>query len=154
MSGSYYSLITYKASPPARSSGTDGVMMSDIVGNLNVNVNTYISGEDSPNDVLKVEQQMSYTNITTNTNTIIKTGVGYIKGFTINNTALLTVTNLTITVYDNSAASGTIIGTFTVPFGLTTALPFEIELCTKFNTGLTIATAGPTVPANITVAWR
>lgn len=143
-------LATPESIPDKGLSGLKG----DSVGNINSNLNTYISGEDSTNNVLMVEQQMNYNNIITNATTTVKSGSGYIKGFSVNNPSLLTIAALTITVYDNTAASGTKIGTFTVPFGLTTSVPFEIELCSKFGTGLTIVTAGPTVPADITVAYR
>ena len=120
----------------------------------NTNLYTQISGEDIANDVLKVEQRFSYAGITTNTTTTVKSGAGYVNGFTINNPALLTVANLTVTVYDNTTATGTKIGTYTVPFGLTSALPFFVPIQSSFSTGLTIVTAGPTVTADITVAYR
>lgn len=119
-----------------------------------INLYTQIAGEDLANDVLKVEERFAFTNITTNTTTTVKSGSGYVNGFTVNNPALLTVANLTVTVYDNTAASGTKIGTYTVPFGLTTAVPFFVPIRCSFSTGLTVVTAGPTVTADITVTSK
>lgn len=105
-------------------------------------------------DATDVSLSGSFNNITTNTTTTVKTGYGTLHSMTINNTALISVANLTLTVYDNTAASGTKIGTWTVPFGLTSALPFTIPVNARFNTGLTVVTSGPTVAADITVSFR
>lgn len=96
----------------------------------------------------------SFSNITTNATTVVKTGSGSFEYFSINNPSLISVAALTMTAYDNTAASGTIIGTYTVPFGLTTESPFTVRVGAKFRTGLTIVTSGPTVAANITVSFR
>lgn len=115
---------------------------------------TLIAGEDLANNILKTNTVFSTTGITTNTTTTVKTGAGLLHSFTLNNTALITVANLTVTVYDNTAASGTKIGTWTFPFGQTTAMPLSITLNCAFSTGLTFVTAGPTVTGDISVNWR
>lgn len=122
--------------------------------NGGTSLGSLIAGEDIVNDVHKVEQRFSYVNITTNATTAVKTGAGFLHTIVINNPALITVANLTITVYDNTAGSGTKIGTWTVPFGLTTQVPFTIPINVAFATGLTIVTGGPTVTGDLTVAYR
>ena len=71
------------------------------------------------------------TNITTATTTTVKSGRGILRGIAVNTTAAGT-----ITVYDNTAASGTKIGTIaaSVTPGLYLSLP------AVFTTGLTIVT--------------
>lgn len=124
----------------------------DANGNLDTTLNIKL---DFVNDsITNYKLGHSYTNITTNTTTTVKSGAGVLVGITINNPAALTVANLTLTIYDNTAGSGTKIGTWTVPFGLTGAVPFKIPYELAFTTGLTIVTAGPTVTADITVEWR
>jgi hypothetical protein len=112
-----------------------------------------LAGEDLTADRLKVEQRNSFSNITTNTTTTVKSGSGLLHSISVNNPAAITVTALTMTIYDNTAASGTKIGTFTVPL-LTTAEPFSIPFDAAFAVGLTVVTAGPTVAADITVNYR
>lgn len=96
----------------------------------------------------------SYTNITTNTTTVVKSAPGTLSRIRINNPSALTVANLTVTIYDNTAASGTKIATITVPFGLTSQVPFDLfSGDVNAGTGITVVTAGPTVTADLTVEW-
>jgi hypothetical protein len=84
-----------------------------------------------------------YTNITTTTTTVVKSGPGCLAGIVINTPVALAV----ITIYDNTAGSGTKIGTITFPAVLITGaqhIPFGVQ----FRTGLTIVTSG--AAANIT----
>lgn len=133
-------LSTPESIPDKGSSGFKG----DSVGNLNTNLNTYISGEDSTNNVMRVEGQFSYATISTATTTTIKSTSGLVH--TIN---IIGGTLGAITVYDNTAASGTtIIPTFTP----TATLPNPtIVLDEIFSTGLTIVTAAATI---INVSYR
>lgn len=94
------------------------------------------------------------TNITTNTTTVVKSGAGVLRSITINNPADMTVTKLTMTIYNNTAASGTKIRTLVVPISAT-AQPIQfIGLNEAFSIGLTVVTAGPTVPADVTINWE
>jgi hypothetical protein len=104
---------------------------------------TKLAGEDLTNDVMKVEARFTYFHISTNTTTVCKSTSGYLKSITINNPGA----SETVTVYDNSAASGSIIAVI-VPT-VTCTLWFEDNLLT----GLTIVTAG-TTPCDITVNAR
>jgi len=83
------------------------------------------------------------TPIKTATTTTIKSGAGYLKSITI-----LGGTLGAITVYDNTAASGTeICPVFTPATGALVTLHFD----TQFVTGLTIITAAAT---HLSVSWQ
>lgn len=81
------------------------------------------------------------TNISTNTTTTCKTGSGILRRITINTTAAGAVT-----VYDNTAGSGTKIATFP-----SSAVVGTYEYGCRFTTGLTIVTAAA---SDITVIWE
>lgn len=146
------SLGRYKATAPTLTDGQMYGLELDVNGNLKESMATRL---DAVNDaVTSYPYGHSYTNITTNATTTVKSGSGVLKAIKINNPSALTVANLTLTVYDNTAGSGTVIATITVPFGQSGALPIALNFDAAFATGLTIVTAGPTVAANVTVEWR
>jgi len=93
----------------------------------------------------QMAEEYQYSNITTSTTTIVKEGKGTLKSITIN--SLGTIASL-ITVYDNTAASGTKIATIN---SLTLSGTFLYDV--KFTNGLTIVSTG-TVAPNITVAYK
>lgn len=80
------------------------------------------------------------SNIATNTTTTVKSGVGVLHSIVVNTTAAGA-----ITIYDNTAGSGTKIGTMKASIAEGTYL-FD----TLFSTGLTIVTAGA---SDITVTY-
>lgn len=84
-----------------------------------------------------------YANITTATTTVVKSGPGTLLWISINATG----TSDTLTIYDNTAASGTKIGTITVTAG-DTIRAFNCN----FTTGLTIVSGG--TPGDYTVVYR
>lgn len=86
----------------------------------------------------------SFTNITTNTTTVLKTGPGILGAITINTKG---ASSNTATIYDNTAGSGTKIGTIDTTVGVGT-LAYDLA----FTTGLTIVTATGTAP-DLTVQW-
>lgn len=86
----------------------------------------------------------TYTNITTATTTVVKSGAGNLHSIVINNP---TAANA-ITIYDNTAGSGIKIGTInTAATGGWGTFLYNVD----FGTGLTIVTAGT---QDITVTWR
>ncbi|MDD4110218.1 MAG: hypothetical protein PHS54_01545 [Clostridia bacterium] len=90
-----------------------------------------------------------YSNITlaAPTTTVVKTGEGVLHSITINKA----VASGTITIYDNTAGSGTKIGTITMPETLLKnqeTLIYDVA----FTKGLTIVTA--TGAQDITIAYR
>lgn len=92
----------------------------------------------------------NYTNITlaAPTTTLVKNGPGLLHTITINTPVASSV----ITIYDNTAGSGTKIGTITLPGTLLQQGPYSAAYDVPFSTGLTIVTA--TGASDITVAWR
>jgi hypothetical protein len=84
----------------------------------------------------------NYQNIASATTTVVKSGAGVLKSIVINTTAAAA-----ITIYDNTAGSGTKIATIAA----SPAIGSVFEYCVAFNTGLTIVTAGA---SDITVAFR
>lgn len=83
------------------------------------------------------------TNITSKTTTVVKTGPGVFRGIVINAPG----STDTLTVYDNTAASGTKIGTITVTAGF----PYIYDAA--FTTGLTVVSGGGTA-GDYTVLWK
>ncbi len=91
-------------------------------------------------------QSWSKADIVTNTTTTIKSGAGFIHAININKGAATS----TITVYDNTAGSGTKIGGVIVD---TLAGGTSVILDSAFATGLTVVTAGGAA-ADITVTYK
>lgn len=87
----------------------------------------------------------TYLNITGQATTVVKSGNGFLYSIVLNNP----VATETITMYDNTAGSGTKIGTITIP---ATPQPVAIMYNANFLTGLTIVTA--TASSDITVVYR
>jgi hypothetical protein len=87
----------------------------------------------------------NYTNIKTNTTTVVKSGSGSLAQIQVNNPG----SGWTMTIYDNTAGSGTLIGTTTAISALAGG---TLIYTTTFNTGLTIVTAGTTA-GDLTVSW-
>lgn len=87
-----------------------------------------------------------YTNITlaAPTTTAVKSGAGVLHTVTFNKP----VAGGVVTIYDNTAGSGTIIGTITVP---ASPQPVTLTYDASFATGLTIITA--TQAQDITVSY-
>jgi hypothetical protein len=91
-----------------------------------------------------------YTNIVlaAPTTTTIFSGRGVLRKIIINKP----LANGVITIYDNTAASGTKIGTITQPATLLSDLPAPIEYDAVCGIGCTIVTA--TAAQDITVIWE
>ena len=120
----------------------------DSSGNLYANLATLIAGEDALIDVLKVEQRFSFLNIAAGqATTVVKSGAGFLHAIVFNGPA--TATNTT-TVYDNTAASGTVIA---IPLATAAAAPLTLTFNCAFTVGLTIITATAN-GANMTVIYR
>lgn len=84
----------------------------------------------------------TYRNISTQTTTVCKVGPGMLHSITFNTPVATSV----ITVFDNTAASGTTIATITVP---ASPQSYTLIFDSRFSTGLTILTA--TASSDITV---
>ena len=84
-----------------------------------------------------------YTNITGQATTTVKSGSGVLHTICVNTAAATE----TITIYDNTAGSGTKIGTATVYASTNPCLTYDIY----FATGLTIVTA--TASSDLTISY-
>jgi len=102
--------------------------------------------EDNTASRALVEQRNSFANITSATTTTVKVGAGFFHRLTIN----LAVASATVTMFDNTAGSGTKIGTITMPATLL-ASQVVLDYDVTFATGLTLVTVGA---QDITVAFR
>lgn len=78
----------------------------------------------------------SYSNIASASTTVVKTGSGVLKKIIVNKL----VASGAITIYDNTAASGTKIGTITSPATLLVN-QLTLDYGVRFLTGLTIVTS-------------
>lgn len=138
----------YKATAPTLQDGDEISNLVDASGNAKQTLATQIAGEDLTNDVQKVEQRFSYLNIAAGqATTTVKSGAGFLHAIIFNGPA--TATNTT-TVYDNTAASGTVIA---IPLATGVIAPTSVVYNCSFSTGLTIITATAN-GANMTVVYR
>ena len=80
----------------------------------------------------------TFTNITTSTDTVIKTSAGTLQGFTVN------TAGTSVVFYNNTTCTGAKIGTFT-----TTA-----QASIAINAAFTVGLCATTVGGDITVLWR
>lgn len=117
------------AAPPAYATqlaGTDGSLLQALRSS------PFNSG------VLLTEARgASFLNIVGNTTTVVKSGAGVLVGLTYNNGSGATV----ITLYDNTSAAGTKLGTISLGAAALTGTTQMWGVF--FSTGLTIVTAGP-----------
>lgn len=93
-----------------------------------------------------IEYPGSYGYMSTQTTTTIKAAKGHLHTITVNKP----VAAGTVTIYDNTAGSGTVIGIITTP--ATATNPFSVTYDVEFGTALTIVTAGAT--QDITISYR
>lgn len=120
--------------------GYDGLPVNES-GFTEVSLGDLIAGEDVPNDRMKVEHQYSPYRASGAATYVIKSGSGFLHAITVNSTAAGT-----ITVYDNTAGSGTVLAQLKASVGERTYL-YDIA----FTTGLTIVMAAA---SDITVSYR
>lgn len=119
----------------------------DLQGNQRTTLGTLIAGENLSTNRLNVEPIYAYNNITTTTTTVCKSGAGTLHAIIVNKATASAV----ITLFDNNAASGTTIGTITLPATLLDN-HFDLVYDVSFSTGLTVLTG--TAACDITVAFR
>ena len=112
-----------------------GVDASDTTNNANkVTLATTLAGEDVDADVVKTETRGSAVNILTATTTTIKSAAGH-----INHLIAVGGTMGNVTIYDNTAASGTVL------FGPATPTAGGVIVADiEFAVGLTVVTAAAT----------
>lgn len=87
-----------------------------------------------------------YTNITSNTTTLVRTGAGVLRRVTCNKA----VASQVIAIYDGLTAAGTKIATITEPNPvLANQWSLAYDVC--FQTGLTVVTG---VSEDLTICWE
>ena len=91
---------------------------------------------------------MPYQNIVGAATTVVRSGPGILKSITVNQP----IASATVTIYDNTAGSGTKIGTITLPASLVSQGPMTALYDLDFGTGLTLVTTGAGL--DLTVSWR
>lgn len=111
-------------------------------------LSTLIAGEDLTNDVQKVEQRFSYTNISADT--LVKTGAGFLHTLTFAQIDAAPTAG-TIIVYDNTAESGTII--YSETFDTTVFRGYSVTIDASFGTGLYVGFT-TTADVGVTVSYR
>lgn len=115
---------------------------------LKTTLATTIAGEDVTNDVTKVEQRFAYSLVTSDT--AVKSAPGFLHTLTFScNDAAPTAG--TIDVYDNTAASGTKIFSWTCT--TTAFVPCSVIIDAAFATGLYVDFT-TTADVNVTVSYR
>jgi len=135
----------YNSSAPTVTNANYERLQLDVAANLKVYLATTIS--QAIDSITTYPFGHSYSNITTATTTTVKSGAGTFHAITVNTA----VASATLTIYDNTAASGTKIGTITLPSTITGVDPFILPYDIAFATGLTIVTSGST---DVTVSYR
>jgi hypothetical protein len=83
-----------------------------------------------------IDKGLNYTNIAGAATTAVKSGKGTLKSIAVNKA----VANGVITIYDNTAGSGTKIATITHPATLLQN-QYDLHYGVNFTTGLTIVTS-------------
>lgn len=136
-------MALYRVTPPTRTDGQGGTLEADSTGNLRIGEQYQPGYEDNAANVAKVEERYNSTYITGTGTTVVKSGAGYCDAITIG-----TPTAGTVTIYDNTAASGTIIAKLTLVAGM----PFSVPIHYAFVTGLTVVVA--TASQDVRIGWR
>ena len=122
-------------------------MSQQVHGKVGVNaLDPLISGEDQTNDLIKVENRYSHKNLAANATTTVKSTPGFLHSLVINK---IGATANTITIYDNTAGSGTVIATIDSTIASAPTRLYDVQ----FTTGLTVVIASGTA-ADITLSYR
>lgn len=137
----------YNLAQPALTDGDVQLIQLDASGNTRQVVMNPAVAVDDTNGKIVVEHRYSFTNMTTATTTTIKSGAGLLHAIIINKA----IATATITIYDNTAGSGTKIATITFGATLLTDPPLLGTYDVSFSTGLTVVTSGAT---DITLCYR
>lgn len=139
----------------AKTATVTGVLNSLVMGRYNLNPPTLTDGDaqlaqlDAAGNVRAADQYITaynFTNITAATTTVVKSGSGVLHSVVFNTY----VGAATVTIYDNTAASGQKIATITLPAAGAGDVPLATLYDIEFQNGLTIVTSGAT---DLTVAW-
>ena len=120
----------------------------DVNGNIKTTEATLLAGEDLTNDVMKVEQRFSYSNISADA--LVKSGVGFLHTLTFAQIDAAPTAG-TIIIYDNTAASGTVI--FSSTWTTAVFYPTTVTIDAAFSVGLYVDFT-TTADIGVTVSYR
>lgn len=135
------SMGVYETSPETLANNQAAAVGVDVNRNVKVREQYAPGYEDNVANVAKVEERFTNAYISTTTTTTVKSGAGFLHAITVGTTAAGA-----ITIYDNTAGSGTIIGVLKSSVSEQTFF-FDVS----FSTGLTIVTAASSL---ISIAYR
>ena len=107
-----------------------------------------LAGEDLTNDVLKVEERFSYSYCTADT--AVKSGAGFLHTVTFSPTDAAATAG-TVILYDNTAESGTIMFTYSIPAAA--LVPVTVIIDASFSTGLYVGFT-TTADVAVTLSYR
>lgn len=137
----------YDADGVALADGDESLLQLDAAGNLLESLGTLIAGEDITNQVMKVEQRFVATRGTADT--LVKSGAGFVHRICLAGNG--TITAGVVTIYDNTAESGTAIWSGTVPVG---CVPVSIEINTVVANGIYVGYDGTIANVAFACIWR
>ena len=140
----------YNSTPATRTNGQRYFFEADATGNLRQAEQFAPQYEDNTAQRALVEQRCTnyYLN-GTSAGVTVKSGAGYLYGAAIGTQTASAV----ITIYDNTAASGTVLCKATLPAALLTDGPIEWNGCRgSFSTGLEVVVA--TANADLNLCYR
>ncbi len=132
---------------PVEGTGTSGTPAGGVLTIQGQSSMEPVAVDIATQDVPVVVEQAGYSlqNITTSTTTTVKSGAGVLHIVNVNTDGTVAST---VTIYDNTAGSGTKIATID---SLTLSGPFQYDIA--FTIGLTLVTTGTSAP-DITVSYR
>lgn len=117
---------------------------ADTNGNVLVSLNTLLAGEDITNDLIKVEQRNSYSRISTQIGTLVKTGAGLLHLAALHKTG----ENWELDVYDGTSSAGTCI----CQIRGCSSMSWHYDVA--FSTGLFVDSEKGDSPGDLTVSYR
>lgn len=143
---SFIALLPSSIGQKAKAASLAVTLASD-EDDVNVNLSTLISGEDQTTNRMLTEQRFNYGRVTADGS--IKSGEGFVHTVTFSATGAVTAG--VITLYDNTAESGTVIWSGVIQVGLN---PTSILLDCVFATGLYVGFDGTIANVAVTVGYR
>ncbi len=141
----------YKTTPSTSSDGDTQPLQQDINGNAKVVEQYAPKYEDNVNGVAKVEQR--FTNTRCTGDTLVKSGSGHLHAIIVSQPASATPTAGVLTLYDNTAESGTVIFQHYFPASAVPT-PVTIPVNGGFTNGCYVGFDGTLAGLAFNIEWR
>lgn len=116
-----------------------------LTGKLAPDGSDYVTITDGAGNLSPASGNWSYAHVATSTTTVVKSGAGVLHTIVVGTDGTVASS---VTVYDNTAGSGTVISVIN---SLSSTQTYTYDCA--FTTGLTIVTTGTAAP-DITVTYR